>query len=63
MSAMNKLDEDELIEAMKEGFAVRLADVEAKAERYRLALEKCNNLIHSGVSALTLQHTIREALK
>lgn len=50
-------------EAMKEGFATRLKDVEDKAERYRLALEKCNNLIYSGVSAFTLQHTIREALK
>lgn len=39
---------DELIEAMKEGFAVRLADEEAKAERYRLAIERCRRIIESG---------------
>lgn len=37
-----------LVEAMKNDFATRLADAEDKAERYRLAIERCRRIIESG---------------
>lgn len=60
---------DELIEAMKEGFAVRLADVEAKAERYRQALVECARIVQNGDAwlrtgcASKLNDIIMDALK
>lgn len=57
-----------LVEAMKSDFANRLADVEAKAERYRLALEDCRRILEDGRSWNSIGpswiHTIiAEALK
>lgn len=60
---------NELIEAMKEGFAVRLADAEAKTERYRQALVECAKIVQNGGSwygadcASKLNDIIMDALK